>query len=160
MLESWRWFGDYDAIPLSYIRQAGAQGVVTALHEVPKRGWSADVPRVWVCGTPAHAGGRTTAIRAANCAAFCAFTPLYESLPKSNSARNRKENNDTTRANSTRTPPCCSCRNERPLCRKRAWISSRRLIGQKSAMYQRRPWSPMSHRCRTASGCRPAETEW
>ncbi|NOD64798.1 MULTISPECIES: mannonate dehydratase [unclassified Ruegeria] len=35
MLESWRWFGPKDPIPLAYIRQTGALGIVTDLHEVP-----------------------------------------------------------------------------------------------------------------------------
>ncbi len=34
MIESWRWYGPSDAITLRDIRQAGVQGVVTALHEV------------------------------------------------------------------------------------------------------------------------------
>jgi mannonate dehydratase len=43
MLQSWRWFGPDDVVPLSAMRQAGATGVVTSLHQIPYGiAWSLD----------------------------------------------------------------------------------------------------------------------
>ncbi len=35
MRETWRWFGEFDAIPLSDIAQTGSAGIVSALHAIP-----------------------------------------------------------------------------------------------------------------------------
>jgi len=35
MRETWRWFGEFDPIPLDQVAQTGAEGIVSALHAIP-----------------------------------------------------------------------------------------------------------------------------
>ncbi|MBQ6958857.1 MAG: mannonate dehydratase [Bacteroidales bacterium] len=43
MIKTWRWFGRNDKITLSMLRQIGVEGIVTALHDIPKGAvWSVE----------------------------------------------------------------------------------------------------------------------
>ena len=43
MRQTWRWFGPHDTVSVDAMRQAGVEGVVTALHELPPGAvWSPD----------------------------------------------------------------------------------------------------------------------
>ncbi|MDX7952222.1 mannonate dehydratase [Lichenihabitans sp. Uapishka_5] len=71
MLQSWRWFGPNDPVTLSHARQAGVDGIVTALHEIYDG-------RVW---TPEQIAARRAQVEAAGLRwAVCESIPVHSSI--------------------------------------------------------------------------------
>lgn len=58
MRQTWRWFGPKDPIPLPWIRQAGVEAIVTALHDHPPGAvWPREAIAARKAHLAAHAGG-------------------------------------------------------------------------------------------------------
>jgi len=73
MLESWRWFGPQDPVTLSDARQAGAHGVVTALHHIYDG-------RVW---TPEDVAERMALVQKAGMTwAVCESIPINSAIKR------------------------------------------------------------------------------
>ncbi|MBW4024903.1 MAG: mannonate dehydratase [Proteobacteria bacterium] len=71
MEQSWRWFGQDDPVPLAHVRQAGATGIVTALHDIYDG-------RVW---TPDDIATRRDLIAAAGLTwTVCESIPVHTSI--------------------------------------------------------------------------------
>jgi mannonate dehydratase len=77
MLESWRWFGPQDPVTLSHARQAGAHGVVTALHHIYDG-------RIW---TPEDIAERMALVQKAGM-----IWSVCESIPVNSAIKLRNEN--------------------------------------------------------------------
>lgn len=71
MLQSWRWFGPNDPVTLDQVRQAGASGIVTALHHIYDG-------RAW---TPADIAERKAVVEAAGLVwSVCESIPIHTSI--------------------------------------------------------------------------------
>lgn len=71
MLQSWRWFGSRDPVTLSHARQAGVDGIVTALHEIYDG-------RIW---TPEQIAERRALVEAAGMVwSVCESIPVHSSI--------------------------------------------------------------------------------
>ena len=80
MLQTWRWFGPDDPVSLGDIRQAGVEGIVTALHQIyDGRAWSPD-----------DIAQRQALLRAAGYEwSVCESIPVHTSIKLGDAARRR-----------------------------------------------------------------------
>ena len=107
MLQSWRWFGPNDPVTLDHVKQAGASGVVSALHHIYDG-------RAW---TPEDIAERKAMIEAAGLQwAVCESIPVQDSIKlRSGSYRQYIDNWKTSLANLGRGGVPMVCYNFMPV---------------------------------------------
>ncbi|MCO6050056.1 mannonate dehydratase [Mesorhizobium sp. RP14(2022)] len=107
MLQSWRWFGPNDPVMLDHVKQAGASGVVSALHHIYDG-------RAW---TPEDIAERKAMIEATGLQwAVCESIPVQDSIKlRSGSYRQYIDNWKTSLANLGRGGVPMVCYNFMPV---------------------------------------------